>query len=53
MLNSIYNKEISLDNENNFLINITENKAVGSNKLFGWEEYMLSTCIVKPKQRRR
>ena len=49
-LNYIYYNELSLDDENNFIINITESNEVDNNKFIAGEEYLLSMCRLKPKK---
>ena len=50
MLNYVYYNELSLDDENNFTMNITENNAIHSNKFTTGEKHLLSTWRLKPKK---
>ena len=45
----IYYKELNLDNENNYTVNIAENNAVESQKYIGGDEYLISGLDLKPK----
>ena len=48
--NYIDYNELKLDKENNFQMNVTENNAVDIVEFFAGEDYLVSTCSLKPKK---
>ena len=48
MLEQIYYKEINLDDEENFTMDITKDNAVDKKKFLAGEEYLLSVFSIKP-----
>ena len=48
MLEQIYYKEINLDDEGNFTIDITKADAVGKKKFVAGQEYVVSGLSIKP-----
>ena len=48
MLEQIYYKEINLDDEGNFTMDITKDNAVDKKKKLAGEEYLVSGLSIKP-----
>ena len=48
MLEQIYYREINLDNEGNFTMDITKDNAVDKKKFLPDEEYLISGILIKP-----
>ena len=48
MLEQIYYKEINLDDEGNFTLDITKDNAVDKKKFLADEEYLVSGILIKP-----
>ena len=48
MLEQIYYKEINLDDEGNFTMDITKDNAVDKKKFLADEEYLVSGVLIKP-----
>ena len=48
MLEQIYYKEINLDDEGNFTMDITKDNAVDKKKKLAGEEYLVSGLLIKP-----
>ena len=48
MLEQIYYKEINLDDEGNFTMDITKDDAVDKKKKLAGEEYLVSGLSIKP-----